>query len=93
MEFVLQKRLGWGVPVKPDGRPFEKESDAKVLWNDWPYGIDDRIVHLVVWTKFELEDDPETDDLKAEVRSEIDAYIGEVFGRRVGKENVGLVLS
>ena len=47
MEFVLKKRLRWTEPVGAEGRPFEKESDLKILWNDWPYGIDERIVHLV----------------------------------------------
>lgn len=92
MEFVLQKRLGWTVPIVSKGGPFEKESDVKVLWNDWPYGIDERIVHLVVWTKFELKDDPATDDLTVEARREIDEYVDEVFGKRVGKENVSLVI-
>lgn len=92
MEFVLQKRLEWKEPTKAEGKPFEKELDVKVLWNDWPYGIDERIVHLVVWTKFELEDDPATDDLTVQARGEIDAYVDEVFGKKVGKENVSLVL-
>ena len=30
----------------------------RILYNDWPYGLVDGIVHLVVWTKFDLEDDP-----------------------------------
>lgn len=92
MEFVLQKRLVWKQPIKAEGKPFEKESDVKILWNDWPYGIDGRIVHLVVWTKFELEDDPATDDLTAQARGEIDGFVDEVFGRKVGKENVSLIL-
>lgn len=92
MEFMLQKRLGWSVPVVSEGGPFEREADVKILWNDWPYGIDERIVHLVVWTKFELEDDPETDDLTAQARREIDEYVDRVFGERVGKENVGLAV-
>lgn len=92
MEFVLQKRLGWELPIQAEGKPFEKQGDVKVLWNDWPYGIDERIVHLVVWTKFELEDDPATDDLMEQARKEIDDYVDEVFGRRIGKENVSVVI-
>jgi hypothetical protein len=90
MEFVLQERLGWTLPVKPEGKPFEKKEDLKVLWNDWPYGIDKRIVHLVVWTKFVLEDDPATDDLTPEARREIDGHVDRVFGEKLGKENVSL---
>jgi hypothetical protein len=70
--------------------PFEKESDIKILYNDWPYGIDERIVHLVIWTKFELEDDPLTDDLTEKARREIDDFVDETFGRKVGKENVSI---
>jgi hypothetical protein len=47
MQFVVKERLGWEEPVVAKGRPFEMESDVKILWNDWPYGIDERIVHLV----------------------------------------------
>jgi len=88
MEFVLKERLGWTLPIQAKGTPFEKEEDVKVLWNDWPYGIDEKIVHLVVWTKFELEDDPETDDLTDKARKEIDDFVEEKFGRVVGRENV-----
>jgi hypothetical protein len=91
MQFVLEKRLGWKEPIVAEGKPFKEENDVKILWNDWPYGIDERIVHLVVWTKFELEDDPATDDLTDEARKEIDGYVDEVFGKRVGKENVSLL--
>ena len=90
MEFVLSKRLGWKEPIQAEGRPFEKESDIKILYNDWPYGIDEKIVHLVIWTKFELEDDPLTDDLTEKARREIDEFVDETFSRKVGKENVSV---
>ena len=31
--------------------------DVKIIFNDWPYGIDKSIVHLCVWTKFPLDVD------------------------------------
>jgi hypothetical protein len=93
MEFVLSKRLGWKEPIQAEGKPFEKDSDIKILYNDWPYGIDKKIVHLVIWTKFELEDDPLTDDLTAKARKEIDDFVDETFGRKVGKENVSHVMN
>ena len=31
--------------------------DIKIIYNDWPYGIDKSIVHLCVWTKFPLDVD------------------------------------
>jgi hypothetical protein len=90
MEFVLSKRLGWKEPIEAEGKPFEKAEDVKILWNDWPYGIDEKIVHLVVWTKFELLDDAATDDLTVEARKEIDDFVDETFGKRIGKENVSI---
>jgi len=65
--------------------------DIKILYNDWPYGIDEKIVHLVVWTKFDLEDDPATDDLTPEARKEIDEYVNRTFCARLPSENVGSV--
>ncbi|KAI1075799.1 hypothetical protein F5B20DRAFT_558684 [Whalleya microplaca] len=83
MEFILTQRLQWAAPVVPRGNPFEFDDDIKVLWNDWPYGIDKRIVHLVVWTKFDLAEDPVTDDLTDEARAEIDLYVQKTLGGRV----------
>lgn len=89
MAFVLSERLKWSEPVKAAAPPFQDPSDLKILWNDWPYGLEPKIVHLVVWTKFDLEDDPATDDLTPKARQEIDDYVDEVFCKKVPKENVG----
>jgi hypothetical protein len=91
MNFVLSQRLCWDAPIVPTGsRPFEHDGDGdvKILYNDWPYGIDERIVHLVVWTKFDLEEDPATGDLTAAARAEIDAYVNRKFGSRIPKDHV-----
>lgn len=79
--------------MRAKGGLFENKDDVKILVNDWPYGIDPKIVHLVVWTKFELEDDEGTGDLRNDVRQGIEGYVGRVFGERVGRENVSLCLS
>ncbi|KAL8967771.1 MAG: hypothetical protein Q9183_002767 [Haloplaca sp. 2 TL-2023] len=95
MDFVVKERLKW-TDLEPTGTaPFNdpETSDIKILYNDWPYGIDERIVHLVVWTKFELPDDPNTKDLAAEMRQEIDDYVDRTFCRTVPKENVGPSIS
>ncbi|KAK3356142.1 hypothetical protein B0H65DRAFT_69203 [Neurospora tetraspora] len=91
--FILRERLKWDFPEEGDtGRKRRfgerEEEDVKVLWNDWPYGIDERIVHLVVWTKFELEDDPATGDLTEKARGEIDDYVKRTFGGRVPGEHI-----
>ncbi|CAG8955476.1 hypothetical protein HYFRA_00010343 [Hymenoscyphus fraxineus] len=90
MAFMVRERLGWdggGVEGGKGEGLFGDEREWKILWNDWPYGIDERIVHLVVWTKFELQDDPETGMLKREVRCEIDGFVQRVFTAKCGVEN------
>lgn len=64
------------------------EEDYKILLNDWPYGIDKRIVHLVVWTKFATPSDPVTDDLLPESRAELDDFVQRTFSSVCGEENV-----
>jgi hypothetical protein len=84
MRFMLDVRLQW-TDMKPQGRPFEHPSDLKILYNDWPYGIDPDIVHLVVWTKFELEDDAETGMATEESKREIGDYVQKTFGTRTAE--------
>ena len=60
----------------------------KIIYNDWPYGIDPRIVHLCVWTKFELIDDQGTERLTPQARLEIDDYVGKTFRSRVPADQV-----
>lgn len=87
MKFVLRERLQW-TDIIPRGAPFVYADDIKVLYNDWPYGVDTRIVHLVVWTKFILEDDPRTDDLTPETRALIDEFVDKTFVSRMKREHV-----
>ncbi|KAI0523658.1 hypothetical protein F5B22DRAFT_633793 [Xylaria bambusicola] len=83
LNFILTKRLYWDTPITPKGRPFEYDEDVKILLNDWPYGLDKKIVHIVVWTKFDLEEDPATGDLTDKARAEINAFVLKTFGSRV----------
>ncbi|KAL3474701.1 hypothetical protein BJX99DRAFT_231158 [Aspergillus californicus] len=92
MRFVVKERLCWGnglaTDLEPKGRPFEYEEDIRILYNDWPYGLDRGIVHLVVWTKFALEDDPSTDDLTPRARKEIEDYVKRVFCSQMAPDQV-----
>ncbi|KAF5631307.1 hypothetical protein F25303_9712 [Fusarium sp. NRRL 25303] len=86
--FIHEHRLGWSTPVTPRGAPFEFEDDYKILWNDAPYGIDPRIAHLVVWTKFGLVEYPPTGDLTDKARKEIDDFVTKTFRAHIPEENV-----
>ncbi|KAI9370443.1 hypothetical protein BJX61DRAFT_535636 [Aspergillus egyptiacus] len=93
MRFVVKERLRWGEgtadDLKPKGRPFEFEAeDIRILYNDWPYGLDEDIVHLVIWTKFALEEDPATGDLTEDARKEIDNYVKRMFYSRMSPDQV-----
>ncbi|KAK7425634.1 hypothetical protein QQZ08_007850 [Neonectria magnoliae] len=86
--FVLNQRLQWSAPIQARGRPFEFDDDFKILINDWPYGIDPRIVHLVVWTKFDLQEDPDTGDLTDHARKEIDEFVTRTFRSHVPDDHI-----
>ncbi|KAJ5130374.1 uncharacterized protein N7515_006413 [Penicillium bovifimosum] len=92
LRFMVKERLGWddgnGKAVKPRGGPFEFEDDIKIIYNDWPYGVDKDIIHLVVWTKFELEDDPATGYLTTGAQAAIESYVQDTFCTRVPPEQV-----
>ncbi|KAI9672369.1 MAG: hypothetical protein M1817_003391 [Caeruleum heppii] len=88
MNFVVQERLHWNDLKPHNSEAFADPDDIKILWNDWPYGIDEKIVHLVVWTKFDLEDDPATDDLTPAARKLIDEYVDRTFGSQMDPEHV-----
>lgn len=91
--FMINERLKWEAPIKAKGNPFEcPDEDIKVLYNDWPYGVDPRIVHLAVWTKFPLAEDPdsETADLTEECRGQIEDFMARTFYEHVPRDKVGL---
>lgn len=94
MAFIMGKRLGWRTEelfvsqnMKFDA---EETDEIKILRNDWPYGLDERITHLVVWTKFGIEEDPATGDLTERAREQIDAFVRKKFavGTRVDEERI-----
>lgn len=66
----------------------KKTENYKILLNDWPYGFDSRIVHLVVWTKFPLPPDPtsEKGDISPQTRAMISKFVRETFGVEMMKK-------
>lgn len=64
MNFIFLQCFGWEYFIIFKGDElFECEEDVKIFWNDWLYGIDGKIVYLVVWVKFEFEVEGEKGDL------------------------------
>ena len=81
LEFIQHKRLHWD-SVTPSLDPhFTNSNDYKILWNDWPYGLEAGIAHIVVWTKFLLDEDRSNSDgdLTKEARNEIEAFVRKTF--------------
>ena len=60
------------------------------MLNDWPYGVENGIVHMVVWTKFELAEDPATGDLTDAARKEIDDNVQKKFFTELAHESVNM---
>jgi hypothetical protein len=79
LAFVQNERLHWETITPSTSSPFTDPDDYTILYNDWPYGIDPDIKHLVVWTKFVLDDDEETGDLTEQARGLIDRFVRETF--------------
>ncbi|KAF2859414.1 hypothetical protein K470DRAFT_99401 [Piedraia hortae CBS 480.64] len=81
MNYMLRERLNWTEPVTPRGGLFEDSRDCKVLRNDWPYAVQEGVVHLVVWTKFPLEEEEGGQGrLKPEVKEKVEGFVKETFG-------------
>lgn len=89
--FVQQERLYWKSITPSAEPPFTNPSDYRILYNDWPYGIDPDITHLVVWTKFLLDDDPRTGLLTPRYRDLIEAFVQKTFCNEEGTSRENLV--
>ncbi|MCJ1470097.1 hypothetical protein MMC07_008742 [Pseudocyphellaria aurata] len=88
--YIIQKMLQWTDQEPKDADAFNNPDtvDLRILYNHWPYGIDIKIIHLVVWTKFDLDDDPATGELTAPMRQKIDDFVERKFRSRVPENNV-----
>jgi Protein of unknown function (DUF3605) len=86
-DYILSHVLGW-TDNGTTYPPFTNPDDIKILYNDWPYGFERSITHLVVWTKFDFPVDPATDEMTADAWNAIATFVDQVFGTRFGEENV-----
>ncbi|KAI7362840.1 hypothetical protein KC354_g6964 [Hortaea werneckii] len=95
LPYVIQERLHW----QPDPArstkgpyfehrssiPFADPHDFAVLVNDWPYGFEEGIHHLLVWSKTPIPVDDEKGDVTPESRRLIEEFIEEFFVRPLGE--------
>lgn len=88
MNYILVKRLPqeWGQPpfTPLSHVPFGDSGDYKVLLNDWPYGLDPGITHIVVWTRTLIPTDEDQGDLTPDSRKLIETFVKEYFVDSLG---------
>lgn len=95
--YLLNQRLFWTPQPQDDGAlvfetesavPFGSAEDYTVLRNDWAYGLDDGIAHVVVWLKGRLPVD-EQGRLSEEGREAVEGFVDRMFRERCGEEGRG----
>ena len=101
----MQERLGWKSrnPDEPvsahsfthhSSVPFEDSRDYAILLNDWPYGFDAGIKHILVWTRTPIAVDDERGDVTAESKRVIEEFVEREFvGALAEEEGVGIGLA
>ena len=86
--YILTHRLpaAWGRPPLTPASPvpFESESDYKVLLNDWPYGLEPGITHLVVWSRTAIPSDTDTGDMTSQGRALVGSFVRRFFVDSLG---------
>jgi len=87
--YLLAHRLpkNWGrPPFHPKSEvPFADPSDYRVLPNDWPYGFEPGITHIVVWSRTPIATDPDRGgDMTPESRELVAAFVKRFFVDRLG---------
>lgn len=87
-QFILEEKLRW---IANDSGKIEaanpvflaNSSDVKILLNDYPYGLENGIVHLVVWSKTIIPENGRG-ELSDEARKTIKSYIKSTFEDKLG---------
>ncbi|KAJ5722726.1 hypothetical protein N7488_000761 [Penicillium malachiteum] len=92
LEFIIKHRLPWepecheSGPVFPcsDPTPFTDPSDFCIRRNDWPYAMEEGMVHLVAWSKTPIGTDEHGDPSSASCRAIAD-FIEGMFSAHVSR--------
>lgn len=79
--------------IKPeDTRPFCNPHDVCITLNDFPYSIEGKTLHFLVWVKFPMNPDPESEigDIDDSMKQIIEKYVDLTFVQRahVNRENL-----
>ena len=86
--YILANRLpkSWGQPpfTPASMTPFADPSDYAVLLNDWPYGLESNITHIVVWTRTLIEADNDRGDMTPESRTTVADFVQRYFVNSLG---------
>lgn len=77
--FIQQKRLQWDDTTPSGDKEFSNPADFKILYNDWPYFIDENVTHLVVWTKFLIDEVETNGEVTEAAKAAIEAFITKTF--------------
>lgn len=96
MAYVMQNRLKWHLAegstletgirfAYSDPVPFRNPDDWKVLPNDWPYGLEKGIVHLIVWLKNRLDVEPPRGDMTVDARILVNDFVEKEFVTPISK--------
>ena len=97
MAYLLDQRLFWEPLEDETGAlrfhvrnptPFADPADFKILRNDWTYGFESGIKHIVVWLKQRLPVD-ENGALSEEGRKMVDEFVKKEFRHKAGEEKEG----
>lgn len=85
LPYIMKERLHWeadsetGEVIPKNPRYFGDSEDVKILYNDFPYGLEPQIVHVVVWLKAKIPTIPPHGDISTETRQEIEDYVVRTF--------------
>lgn len=66
--------------------PFEDARDYTVLLNDWPYGFEPGISHILVWSRTPIAVDDVRGDVTPASRHLIEAFVDQHFVQSLAKE-------